>query len=470
MSTKDRPAAVSGKFYPADPIELHYNVKSYLEANPAIADDKVAALIVPHAGFIFSGEVAAFAYNQIPSDKKYHNVFVIGPSHRSRFEGASVYNLGDYETPLGKVKVNINLANELISSSSLFTYKPEADLYEHNLEVQLPFLQEKLGENLQIIPILIGSENKIVLNEIAQRLSKWFNQDNLFIISTDFSHYPAYNDAKKADSVTAEAIVQNDPEKLYSALRQNTELNIKGLSTSLCGANAISVLLNLTHKSTNYSYIPLHYKNSGDSPLGEKERVVGYYSMKVVRDIPESSSNLSEVEKKQLLHIARKTLEFYLKNNEMPGRSEIFEDFRLSDKFGVFVTLYKESELRGCIGRFNPEIPLPDLVMEMAISSALYDRRFKPLTLNELRNIRIEISVLTPLKKISSIDEIVLGKHGIYISKGHNNGTFLPKVAQQTGWSITSLLGHCSRDKAGLGWEGWKEADIYTYESIDFGE
>jgi AmmeMemoRadiSam system protein A len=371
-------------------------------------------------------------------------------------------------TPMGKVKVNTIISNELINTSSFFSYKPEADLYEHNLEVQLPFLQEILGSDIRIVPILVGSENRIVQKEIARKLQQWFNSDNLFIISTDFSHYPGYYDAKRADSITAEAIVQNNPDILYEALLKNKEENIKGLSTSLCGANAISILLNITHEQSHYKYIPLHYRNSGDSPFGEKERVVGYYSMKIVRDIDSKECILTTHQKKQLLHLARKTLEYYLKTNIRPKYSDFVDNEIRNERCGVFVTLYKHDELRGCIGRFNPDMPLPELIMEMAISSALYDRRFTPVEIEELDDIRIEISVLTPMKKINSEDEIILGKHGIYISKGHYNGTFLPKVAVQTGWSLTDFLGHCSRDKAGLGWTGWKDADIYTFESIDF--
>ncbi|MCD6598927.1 MAG: AmmeMemoRadiSam system protein A, partial [Bacteroidales bacterium] len=138
---------------------------------------------------------------------------------------------------------------------------------------------------------------------------------------------------------------------------------------------------------------------------------------------------------------------------------------------GAFVTLHTaEGQLRGCIGRFQPEAPLYKVVKEMAVSAALNDYRFSPLKSAEIPSVDIEISVLTPLKKIQSIDELELGKDGIYIKKDSRSGTFLPQVAESTGWSKEEFLGHCSRDKAGLGWDGWKDARLYTYQAIIFSE
>ena len=137
---------------------------------------------------------------------------------------------------------------------------------------------------------------------------------------------------------------------------------------------------------------------------------------------------------------------------------------------GAFVTLTIDGKLRGCIGRFDADQPLYKMVQEMAVSAATRDYRFSRLTKKELGQAHIEISVLTPMKKILSPDEIVLGKHGIYVKKGSRGGTFLPQVASQTNWTVEEFLGHCARDKAGIGWDGWKDADLYTYEAYVFGE
>jgi AmmeMemoRadiSam system protein A len=137
---------------------------------------------------------------------------------------------------------------------------------------------------------------------------------------------------------------------------------------------------------------------------------------------------------------------------------------------GAFVTLKENGSLRGCIGRFTANIPLYRLIREMAVAASTEDSRFDPVRMNEIPGLEMEISVLSPLKKITSADEIILGKHGIYIKKGYNSGTFLPQVATETGWSVDEFLGHCSRDKAGIGWDGWKKAELFTYEACVFSE
>jgi len=179
---------------------------------------------------------------------------------------------------------------------------------------------------------------------------------------------------------------------------------------------------------------------------------------------------LSESEKNTLLKISRNALEgiFSLQNSFSISESEITNN--LKEKLGLFVTLHRQKELRGCLGRFQMDTQLADSVKEMTISSALHDYRFPPVSKKEVPEITIEISVLTPLRKINSIEEIQLGVHGIYIKKDIHSGTFLPQVADSTGWNLEEFLGHCSRDKAGIGWDGWKESDIFVYEAIVFSE
>ena len=157
--------------------------------------ENVLAIIAPHAGYVFSGEVAASSFNQIDPDKKYENIFILASSHRMSFEGASIYNKGNYVTPLGTVKVNLELANKLLKENPVFTDKADAHIYEHSLEVQLPFLQYKLKTEFQIIPIILGTQSASTSKKIADALKPYLNEKNLFVISSDFSHYPSYEDA-----------------------------------------------------------------------------------------------------------------------------------------------------------------------------------------------------------------------------------------------------------------------------------
>ncbi len=182
---------------------------------------------------------------------------------------------------------------------------------------------------------------------------------------------------------------------------------------------------------------------------------------------------LSDYSKKFLLGIARKKIESKInKENYTPDikRIENIAQQEIRKPLGVFVSLHKKTDLRGCIGLLRSDQPLYQSVMEMAYSAAFNDPRFDPVKQDELGKITIEISVISPMKKIINIDEIELGKHGIYITNGYQTGTFLPQVVKQTNWSMEEFLGHCSKDKAGIGWEGWKNADIYIYETIIFTE
>ena len=164
------------------------------------------------------------------------------------------------------------------------------------------------------------------------------------------------------------------------------------------------------------------------------------------------------------------TIEEYIKNENVPEIDESKLSDNIKEHCGAFVTLHKDGKLRGCIGRFHVDEPLYKVVQRMAISSSPQDYRFPREVESEIDELDIEISVLTPMQKINSIDEIELGKHGIYIKAGYSSGTFLPQVATQTGWSKEEFLGHCAKDKAGIGWEGWKNADVYIFEATVFDE
>lgn len=185
---------------------------------------------------------------------------------------------------------------------------------------------------------------------------------------------------------------------------------------------------------------------------------------------PKKEFELSTDDKKQLLTIARSALELYINENSLPKYLETDIKPSNQSKAGAFVTLYKKGELRGCIGHIESDIPLYKTIQSLTVSSATKDHRFKSVNQDELREIEIEISVLTPMKKISSIDQIEIGRHGIYIKKGYQTGTFLPQVASNTDWTVEEFLGKCARDKAHIGWDGWKDADLFTYEALKFSE
>jgi len=471
--TTDRQPVAAGRFYPADKDELAKKLSLLFGHCKKPANNlRVRAILSPHAGFDFSGEIAATAYSSIPKDAVYKNIFIIGSSHVMFYDGASVYNKGDYITPLGKIAVNTDIANQLILKNTVFGFPTDAHLKEHSIEVQLPFIQSYFKNIPGIVPIIIGTDDETKIKMIAEALKPWFKPENLFIISSDFSHYPKYKDAVETDKLTAMSMVSENPSTFLNTLKNNASKNISGLATSMCGWTSGLTLLYLAEGNKNLEVKLLDYCNSGDSPIGGKDEVVGYNAMVMIEkesasSQPESdkSFSFSAKEKKLLFEIVKKTIESRFTHNTYTiDEKSITEG--LTKPLGAFVTLKIKGDLRGCIGRFISSEPLYTVVSESAISSAFEDPRFSPLTRAEYKNTSIEITVLGPLKKINNINEIVLGKHGIYIKKGMMSGTMLPQVATENGWTVEEFLGFTSRDKAGLGWDGWRSAELFIYEGV----
>lgn len=469
---KVRRPAVAGSFYPASAQEIKSMLGGWLRPSGDVAPQ---ALIVPHAGYVFSGEVAAAAFNRIPGGHAYKRVFLLGPSHRAAFTAASVDTLYSFaETPLGCVPIDVATGRELIGrGEGVFTCRSDAHEREHCLEVQLPFLQMILGEVPPVVPVIIGTERVSVLDEIAGLLAPYFTPDNLFVISSDFSHYPSYEDARKSDLYLADVIRTGGFNEFLQGLAQIIETGYKREDTPACGACAIAVLLGMmdTQGRDGFSVEHLMYRNSGDSPYGDRDSVVGYNAFAVTRRTPQASDHLFEfsaAEKKAMIATARSAICSALRMN-FDGDDRPVGILR-EKGYGVFVTLRLDGDLRGCIGRFVSDESLSDTIREMALSAAFHDPRFPALSRQEAARTEIEVSVLSPLRKISSVDEFKLGRDGIYIIKGARHGTFLPQVAAETGWSTEEFLGHCARDKAGIGWDGWRDAELYTYQTEVVGE
>ena len=484
-----RPATQANRFYTGDARELSEEVDSFLAMHSGDAKyQNVAALIVPHAGYYFSGNVAASAYMSIDPKKQYKRIFLLGPSHHEWLDGASVNTEADYyATPLGNVKVDHEMAvaltntdikettnyTNLTNSDSMFRYRPEAHDREHCLEVQLPFLQRLFTHHPSlitstdvppIVPIVISTNDYEKLKRMAEVLKPYFTDENLFVISSDFSHYPSYKDACEADARTGKAIETGDVEEFIATINANARSGKRNLQTSACGEFAIITLMLMLDQQ--YEVKHLMYQNSGDIS-GDDSRVVGYHSFAILRK-DSTSFTLSDADKKALKEIAYNSIRDSLDGKPIAQPIVNSQLSILNSKCGAFVSLHKHGHLRGCIGHFGEDYPLYEIVAEMARAAAFEDPRFMPVTRDELDDLDIEISVLTPMRRIQSLDEFELHRHGIYIKKGYRSGTFLPQVADEVNWTKEEFVGHCSQDKAGLGWDGWKDAELYVYEAIVF--
>ena len=462
-----RPATQANRFYTGDAKKLSEEVDSLLalHRDAAVYND-LTALIVPHAGYYFSGNVAATAYMTLLKDKVYKRIFLLGPSHHEWLDRASVNTEADYyATPLGQVEVDHETALALTSADSVFRYEPKAHDREHCLEVQLPFLQRRYGEDSvpPIVPVIISTNDFQKLKRIADVLKPYLTEENLFIVSSDFSHYPSYEDARKMDARTGKAVESGDVSRFIAVLEENARSGVPGLATSACGEQAIATLLLMI--DSTYQVKHLMYQNSGDAEEHDRNRVVGYHAFAIVHGAAQNFS-LSADEKQTLKEIALTSIKDSLDGKPISNRSPLTA--HLSEKCGAFVSLHKHGRLRGCIGHFGEDVPLHEIVAEMARAAAFEDPRFLPVTRDELADIDIEISVLTPMRRIHSLDEFELHRHGIYIRKGYRSGTFLPQVADEVNWTKEEFVSHCAQDKAGIGWDGWRDAELYVYEAIVF--
>ncbi len=465
-----REPAVAGSFYPNDPVVLKKQIRNFLNNVPAEKiEGKIIALISPHAGYMYSGQVAAFGYKLLEGSD-FNRVIVIAPSHRAHFHGASVYNKTGYKTPLGTVPVDRDLCNRTIAQNGMISYYPQAHTQEHSLEVQVPFLQVVLKE-FKLVPIVMGSQDIDtcrVLSEAIVNATK--DERTLIIASSDLSHFHRYDRAVSLDKIVLSHIDKLDANGL--------EQDLKNGRCEACGGGPIVTSILISEKLGANKAKVLNYANSGDV-TGDKSGVVGYASAVLYeneKDIKNKQIEktgvdlgLTQEEKRTLLNIAKTTIESRIKNQNLP-KFDISSD-TLREKRGAFVTLHKHGSLRGCIGNIHGNKPLYLTIEEMAIASAFNDPRFKPVTEGEFKDLDIEISVLTPLRKIDNVEDIQVGKHGIYIEKGYYSGLLLPQVATGYRWDRTTFLEQTC-NKAGLPKGAWKDKDtrIYIFSADIFSE
>ena len=460
--TEVREAAYAGSWYPGTAAQLGKTVDGYLaKAENTPVSGRVAALIVPHAGYIYSGQVAAYAYKQIQG-MEFDVVVLVGPSHNYRFSGVSVYKSGIYRNPLGDVVVDSKTAERLISQNAAIEFQPQAHIREHSLENQIPFLQRTLS-GPKIVTVLMQDFSKQNCDMLSTSLANVLEGKNVLLIaSTDMSHYPVYDEAVKADKVTLAAIETMDTDLIRKRLGEYLRSGVRELHCMLCGRGPVLVVMNTAKKLGADSVRILKYANSGDTPGGDMNRVVGYMAA-MLYDSEGSENNesldapLNEEQQETLLKLARESIDTYLKTKKKE-QPEI-QGKRLKVKQGAFVTLRKQGMLRGCIGYILPIKPLQDTIAEMAVSAATQDHRFPPVSLDELKEIDIEISVLSVPRLVQNVDEIVMGTHGVIVRRGGRQGVFLPQVATETGWDREIFLEHLCAGKAGLPKNAWKDKD-----------
>ena len=469
---KIRESVIAGSWYPADPAKLRKQISGYLDmAAPPDIDGELFGLIVPHAGYVYSGGIAAFAYKLL-FKHRFDRVLILAPSHQAHFSGSSIYNLGGYRTPLGTVPLDRELVDELFKSANIINYVPYADTREHSLEIQLPFLQTVLS-TFTLVPVVMGDQRISYCRRLADTIAAACSAKRVLIIaSTDLSHYYPYGEAKRLDSAFLERVGSFDPEGMAEDIGQH--------KCEACGAGPVITLMLAAKKLGADTARLLHYANSGDVTGDRSSGVVGYAAAVLYR-VPDLKTKRDDgnprrtgvdmgftSEEKDLLHeLAYNAIRCRCLGETMPKTPAASQ--KLMEPRGAFVCIHKGEDLRGCIGMIESRVSLWDTIERMAVEAAFGDPRFCALAPEELNEIDIEISVLTPMQKIRDSSEVEIGKHGLCIRKGFHSGLLLPQVATEQGWNKIEFLQWTCK-KAGLPKDAWRDPDteIYTFSADVF--
>ena len=476
-----RNPVVAGKFYPADSSKLRNALKYFFEDAVSGDKDRPMAIIAPHAGYIFSGQIAADAFNQA-KNFDYDVVIILGTNHTTpNFNKISIYPRGGFRTPLGIAYIDENITDLLLKEDADFVSDISPHESEHSVETQIPFIQY-LFPKVRIVPIIIGSEDLQLCTKFGKALGKILKDKKALIVaSSDLSHYPKYEDAVSTDKNTLDIIKKMNPSDIQRELYRKVNSGIPSLVTCACGEGPILTAITAVKELGGNNVSIISYANSGNTLVGDNDRVVGYGALafyktaqntkvieKTNENIPnEYSTELDSLDKISLLRLARRSIEQYLTSETLPLPRNLTH--LMNSKRGAFVTIKKHGELRGCIGSMVENLPLNNVVGKMALQAAFNDNRFHPLEISELSQVELEISVLTPLVKINNPDEIVLGRDGVVLKKENKQAVFLPQVATEQGWNKEQFLTQLCY-KAGLNATDWKTATLLTFRAEVFSE
>jgi AmmeMemoRadiSam system protein B/AmmeMemoRadiSam system protein A len=486
-----RPPAVAGSFYPGSPSELAKMLAGFFHAAPKPSiTGKPLVIVAPHAGYIYSGAIAARGY-KILEGESFTTVIVISPSHTAYFKGVSIFGGKAYGTPLGEIPIDRELTDKIASFGDPLSFSNQGHSGygrgEHALEVQLPFLQVALGK-FNLVALVMGQQDISTCTALGKAIAGAVGSRNdvLIVASSDLSHFHDQATASHLDSVVVRDIEKYDYQKLSRDLEEQ--------KAEACGGGPIiAAMLAAKEMGANKALIT----GLGDSApaSGDKTSVVGYLSAVIYKADEEKAYEIEEPEgkiaeeksdkhsesgsaaefglspedKKTLLSIARLAIKSRLEGKELVFPREISD--ALSQPLGAFVTLEESGQLRGCIGTFRPGSPLIRVVAEMARQAAFSDYRFSPIVPGELSRVDIEISVLTPMKRIYNPDSVVVGRDGLYVQRGRNSGVLLPQVPVEQCWDRTTFLDHTCL-KAGLPSSSWKDeqTELYVFQAEIFSE
>jgi MEMO1 family protein len=474
-----REPAVAGQFYPGDARALGATIDALMKDALPAGRERPVAIVAPHAGYVYSGQIAADAWSQA-AGQSYDTIVIIGVNHTTAgFDRVALLPGTGLRTPLGAARLDQSLAAALLKEDPDCVSNAAVHAKEHSIEVQVPFAQ-KLFPGASLVAAVIASEDPATAAKFGRALARVLAGRNALIVaSTDLSHWPAWRDANAADRRTLEAIATLDVDRLRTAAAEAGRS--PNLATCACGEPAVAAAMIAAKALGATRGRVVSYANSGDLPIGDPERVVGYGAVAFTPGSPGADTSVllpsspaaqalppSTSDKRLMLALARETVRRYLDTQTVPLARGFSPS--LDRPQGVFVTLKKHGELRGCIGQMVPDRPLRVLVGSMALAAAFQDPRFSKVRANELKDLEVEISVLTPFKEIPGPSAIVVGRDGVLLQKDRRSAVFLPQVATEERWNRDQMLDNLCL-KAGLTEGCWRSgAKLSTFQADVFRE
>jgi AmmeMemoRadiSam system protein B/AmmeMemoRadiSam system protein A len=477
---QDRDPIGAGQFYPASAAMLKAAVQAMLaDALPPRADRPIA-IVVPHAGYVYSGQIAADAFRQAAAHR-YDTVVIVGTNHTDGgFLKVGICPGRAFRTPLGGVPIDDAFVAALQKEDPDCIVDANVHKAEHSVEVQVPFVQQTLP-NAKIVPLVVGRPDPALCARLGRALAAVAKgRSVLLVASSDLSHYPSASDATEVDRRTLETIARLDADAVYQNEMSEGARPVPELVTHACGTGAIMAVIAAARGLGATRGTVISYANSADTIVGEPQRAVGYGAVvftageagadvAALKAAPRDEGPLQAQDKKWMLAFARETIRRYLATDTLPlprGFSA-----RLQKNRGVFVTLKERGDLRGCIGHIPSDMPMVRLSGMMAFASAFQDPRFTKVTADEVRDLEVEISVLSPPKPVSGVSDIVVGRDGVVLTADGLSAVFLPQVAPEQGWNRDQMLDNLCL-KAGLSANRWRRPGVRfeTFQAEVFGE
>ena len=452
-----RPPILAGTWYPGDPQRLRKQVEEFLadiDDVAAPAGTPVIAL-APHAGYVHSGAVAGKLFGLL-KNRDFAAVFILAPNHRAPVQRPVVSSMSAFATPLGEVPVATDVVADLVASGA-FVVNDRAHAFEHAVEIQLPFLQCALPAGTPIVPILVPHLTDQQRAEAARILEHWRDGRHLFLVSSDLTHYGReYGFVPFTEEVPAKLEELDTGALLRFLAHDASGLLDYGRDTgiTMCGLPAAALVLSGTQPE-NHEAALIAYTRSADRE-GDFTMSVSYAAALICDPSyePAPMTSLTDADRRFLVDLARQAVTAAVRGEPAPAIATASPP--LTVPRGAFVTLTRDGRLRGCIGYIEGVKPLVEAVVDNAASAATNDSRFPPVSEDELADLQVEVSALTPLCSVNGPADIEIGRHGILLSKAGRQAVFLPQVAPEQGWDRDTTLENLAL-KAGLPGDAWRQ-------------